>query len=209
MRVINPARGMRHSDRRVEGMAMGEFSSLFGRPQLPRGSAGPTTLRWGPLSPLLSAPAPKGRSPGSSPGQAGRTSAAISSRWKAAGVEVKQDAQLEDTAREASAALTSPPRSLHWSPLEPCRTAGIQPPSHRHSRRRRAESHRKVLTVTEGRPGSANERTRALLVVVFIFGSAGLATSLMMHASTGRWFAGAVLVLAAGIGLVARRHGKI
>jgi hypothetical protein len=62
--------------------------------------------------------------------------------------------------------------------------------------------------VTEGGPGG-NARTRALLVVVFIFGSAGLATSLMLHASTGRWIAGTSLVLAAGSGLVARRYEKI
>jgi hypothetical protein len=200
---------MRHDDRRVEGMAVGEFSSLFGRLQLPRGSAGSMTLRWGPSSWLPSAPALQGRSPESSPGRAGRTSSAVSPRWQAAGVEVEQDAQLEDTAREASAALTVAAEIsavVASGALQTGRdSAALIPPL----RRRRAESHRKVLTVIEERPGSANDRARALLVLVFIFGSAGLATSLMLHASTGRWFAVAVLVLAAGIGLVARRHGKI
>jgi hypothetical protein len=56
---------------------------------------------------------------------------------------------------------------------------------------------------------SQRDRTRALLVVVGILGSATLAASLMLHKTDGAVVAVAVLMLAAIAGLVARNQHRI
>jgi hypothetical protein len=121
---------------------MGGCSSLFGRPQLPPGSHGSTTLGWGRSSPLPSARAHKGRSLGSSSRQAGRLSSAISRRWNAARVEVQQDAQHEESTHEAIAA------SCLDAQISTVVASGVlsnrrdSAAYHHHGQRRRAPSHR-------------------------------------------------------------------